>query len=621
MLFLQEQKMWMNNDMFQTQKIATVGKITEIHPRLVWTPQLIKELTTAMQGTKMPATDIAKWRAQTQVIEIDAATNVTPVPPFHLVPRNFGWGNGQGRVETMMLNVECAENDAIYLKALLSESCHLDQFERGQFIPEGIHLMASVDTLKALMSAQNKYLDDVVNVPVVGLPPSAFLIPESDEDKTSKLMNMIDKTELFWHVEETPQSGYLGKYHFITDAENEEKAKYFADNTLKHWIALNLEEKEMIKNFPEARRTAMPSASPMVGNYAAALKLRMEDENEEDLARKLPEKAKRRRTNIIHFGPEDFPVIEGSKSTPKSNKQRKKTQEAGPSEGTVSDSEVSDLTEYQRKLEKSEANLQAQIQATSESTDRKLIAMSNEHSASMEKQATTFKTMLDEQAAANTAMLEKLTQANTANQVEMREMQRQDKISMETLIGTMMAKLKEDLSTMIQGNQQQNEDNQGEKRKHQLPPLTPPRENNEEQIQQQQQQQQVQQQHQMHQQQQQQAQQQQQQQAQQQYQASHTEMNTPLVYHLRPNGGIGHQVTPPPAINPNHQGGNQLQQAAQRYLQPSSFAPGFSPPPSMLAPAATQDTNMSNVQNGQQFHSQGYGNANMEHSPSRGASN
>eukprot|EP00978_Attheya_sp_CCMP212_P025985 scaffold84657_cov53-Attheya_sp.AAC.5 len=85
----------------------------------------------------------------------------------------------------MMLNVECAESDAIYLKALMPESCHRDKFERGQFIPEGIHLMPNVETLKALMSAQNKYLEEIANIPVIGIPPKAFEIPESSEDDIS----------------------------------------------------------------------------------------------------------------------------------------------------------------------------------------------------------------------------------------------------------------------------------------------------------------------------------------------------------------------------------------------------------------------------------------------------
>eukprot|EP00978_Attheya_sp_CCMP212_P029553 scaffold105304_cov50-Attheya_sp.AAC.1 len=79
----------------------------------------------------------------------------------------------------MMLNIECTQNDATYIKALLSESCHLEKFERGQFIPEGILLMTNIEMLKALMSAHNKYLEEVVNIPVIRIPPKAFEIPES----------------------------------------------------------------------------------------------------------------------------------------------------------------------------------------------------------------------------------------------------------------------------------------------------------------------------------------------------------------------------------------------------------------------------------------------------------
>eukprot|EP00978_Attheya_sp_CCMP212_P033078 scaffold131908_cov53-Attheya_sp.AAC.2 len=107
----------------------------------------------------MPAADIT-WHTQTQVIEIEPDTNAVPVPLFNLVPLNYRWGNGKGRFETTMMNIECATSDTPYLKALLSESCHQERFECGQLIPEGIHLMTNVKTLKVLMSAQNKYLEN-----------------------------------------------------------------------------------------------------------------------------------------------------------------------------------------------------------------------------------------------------------------------------------------------------------------------------------------------------------------------------------------------------------------------------------------------------------------------------
>jgi hypothetical protein len=437
--------------------------------------------------------------------------------------------------------------------------------------------MTNVDTLKALMSAQNKYLEDIVNIPVIGIPPKAFEIPESDEDNSSKLMNMINNSELFWGVEETPQSKYLGKYHFITDIENEAKGKYFTDNHLKHWIELNMDEVDMIQNLPEARRTAMPSASPMVGNYAAALKMRMENTTEEEISRKVPEKAKRRRTNIVHFGAEEFPAMGKSDNSDKSktsNKQQKKTKEARPSESNAEDT---DKTDFQKKLEKSEESFQAQLKATTESTDRKLIAMSNDHAKNLETQAATFKTMLDDQAAANKAMIESINQSNQMNQTEMREQQKQNNDGLKDLMTSMIGALKAELTTIISGNQQvAGAANQ---------PVQPPP-----------------------------------------YNATNTGLNSPGVYaSLRPNGHVptGNPITPAPPIHSNHNGVNQLQQAAYQYLNPSSFVAGFSPPPSMLRQPQQQDTTMhQQVQhNGQHIHSHEYGNANMEHSPSRGASN
>eukprot|EP00978_Attheya_sp_CCMP212_P029034 scaffold101793_cov61-Attheya_sp.AAC.2 len=143
----------------QTQKIATIRRITEVYPCLTCAPELIKNLTsTAMKELIMPAADIT-WHTQTQVIEIEPDENAVPVPLFNLVPRNCRWGNGKGRIKTMMMNIECAASDTPYLKALLSESCHQETFECGQFIPEGIHLMTNVKTLKVLVSAENKYLE------------------------------------------------------------------------------------------------------------------------------------------------------------------------------------------------------------------------------------------------------------------------------------------------------------------------------------------------------------------------------------------------------------------------------------------------------------------------------
>eukprot|EP00978_Attheya_sp_CCMP212_P027671 scaffold93265_cov44-Attheya_sp.AAC.1 len=137
---------------------------------------------------------------------------------------------------------------------------------------------------------------------------------------------------------------------------------------------------------------------------------------EEEPMQKLPEKAKRRRTNIVHFGDEEFPPMPTSKTTMMANKEQKQSSEVGPSENHESNT---DMNEYKQKLEKSKENFKAQLKATMESTNCKLIAMSNDHATSMEMQAMTFKLMLNEQVAAKKAMIEVINKSNQENQAEM----------------------------------------------------------------------------------------------------------------------------------------------------------------------------------------------------------
>eukprot|EP00978_Attheya_sp_CCMP212_P002567 scaffold5240_cov50-Attheya_sp.AAC.1 len=272
-----------------------------------------------------------------------------------------------------------------------------------------------------------------------------------------------------------------------------------------------MREADMIQNLPEARRTAMPSASPMVGNYSAALKMRMEKKTEEEPMRKLPEKSKRRRKNIPW-------KIATSQRLPTISKRKRKKQ----GRASESNEEDNDKTDFQKKLEKSEENCKAQLKATTESTDRKLIALSNDHAKNLETQAATFKTMLDEQAATNKAMIESINQSNQENQTEMREQQKQDNAGLKDLMASMIGALKAELSTIITGNQQATG-----ARNH--PAQVNP------------------------------------QQQQPSYNATNTGLNSPGIYtSLRPNGHAptGNSITPSPAINANHQGTNQLQQAA-----------------------------------------------------------
>eukprot|EP00978_Attheya_sp_CCMP212_P039395 scaffold204311_cov58-Attheya_sp.AAC.2 len=86
----------------------------------------------------MPAADIT-WHTQTQVIEIKPDANAVPPPLFNLVPWNYRWRNGKGRIETTMmktLNVPQVTHHTkkpYYLKAVTRKSLSVDSSSQKAF--------------------------------------------------------------------------------------------------------------------------------------------------------------------------------------------------------------------------------------------------------------------------------------------------------------------------------------------------------------------------------------------------------------------------------------------------------------------------------------------------------
>ena len=101
--------------------------------------------------------------------------------------------------------------------------------------------MSSPDTYKHLIANQNEYLNDIVNIPVIGLPNEIFSVDVKNEDGET-LNDVIHESELFVSVEATPRTHDLGKFHFLTCKANEEEAALWIDQNLAKWESKYLPE-------------------------------------------------------------------------------------------------------------------------------------------------------------------------------------------------------------------------------------------------------------------------------------------------------------------------------------------------------------------------------------------
>eukprot|EP00957_Ditylum_brightwellii_P171693 13070824-Ditylum_brightwellii.AAC.2 len=120
----------------------------------------------------------------------DWEVDYMPVPFFTVTQANREFGNGWDWVETTVLHIECAEEDALYLKVLLVHVYENDS-HFGKFIPNGHHLTHRVESYKNLLHLQNTYFNNIGVVSVEGVTEEALVQDVTVETEEMMLMQYL----------------------------------------------------------------------------------------------------------------------------------------------------------------------------------------------------------------------------------------------------------------------------------------------------------------------------------------------------------------------------------------------------------------------------------------------
>eukprot|EP00957_Ditylum_brightwellii_P095431 7268836-Ditylum_brightwellii.AAC.1 len=132
---LKAEGVWLKIDKFEQKKIPNPGLIMDIHPKLTNIFMLKQEIEHVLRD-----------------VEINGAPNIREWKKKH----------------------ECEEEDAGYLKTLLSLGYENKTITAGTFIPTVYHLMASVESYKAALRGQNNYINNMTAVAIKGVHRDAF---------------------------------------------------------------------------------------------------------------------------------------------------------------------------------------------------------------------------------------------------------------------------------------------------------------------------------------------------------------------------------------------------------------------------------------------------------------
>jgi hypothetical protein len=335
--YLRENKIWLNIDRFEMRRLASPGFFIDMHPRLTNLKQLHGSLSRVMERTRVKDPKIlAEWRTKNPPIsntgdEIDRIVEGmhNPIPDFHLQSGRRAFGAGDSRVETDCLIVQSAAEDATYLKALLASVYENQEFNKGMFIPTGIHLIESPAVLCSLLRRHNKYLQAITAISIFGLKEEALDSPVTlDSGEVLDLKEFLLKyVPGLAGIEETNKSESEGKWFFMVKKAHLTKVTNFLDKHLKEVYEQFVNEEDLFPDFPYPRRApAATSRAPhpvstTVGTYASVLRAYSSnpqedgDTSEDNQFNRAPERPRKRQAVQLVFDNSQFPKIQETAAT------------------------------------------------------------------------------------------------------------------------------------------------------------------------------------------------------------------------------------------------------------------------------------------------------------------
>ena len=383
--YLKQNHIYLKVDKFEMRKMASPGFLIDIHPNLTNLNDLHEGLARSMESTKVKdSTTIDEWRAKnpdrlkmknsTNEIDniIDGCRNT--IPTFHIHSGKRAFGAETSRVETLCLIIQCAEVDAQYIKALLSSVYANGEYDKGMFVPSGMHLIEGPAVLCNLLRRHNKYLASVTAVPIFGLKASAMdtiVILDSAEqlDMSHFLKQYITFVET---IERTNKTESEGKWFFLCKKPKVDEVHNFIDTTLKELYSRFVKPEDLIQGFSHPRRNApttsnRPAASKIVGTYASVLRKYSSNPQDDEVTsddnaqyNQAPDRPRKRQAVQLLFDSKNFPAISGASPT-----------QATPS--TVTQAvPTTTQSEIDQKLASIENKLQTQITNLQEQQDAQM---------------------------------------------------------------------------------------------------------------------------------------------------------------------------------------------------------------------------------------------------------
>ncbi len=218
--YIFKKNIWIKTDRYNAKVESSPGIITMVHPKLLHREDFSSKLKFSLEqvSPNLEYTLVQDWqKGNSNVTHMeDLSPNV--VPDFHLEASLKKWGTIA--VDTIRIN--CAKDDAEYLKYLLSTASEQDLLPQGVFVPAGLHLMEGKEIVKNILIEHSNYITTTVGIPITGI--SSQTMKHTSNPGEQSVEDALLVSGVIQSIERTRDTEYSGRWIAITTKENETKA-------------------------------------------------------------------------------------------------------------------------------------------------------------------------------------------------------------------------------------------------------------------------------------------------------------------------------------------------------------------------------------------------------------
>ena len=264
--YIMRNNIWIKEDRYQTRITSTPGYFTNLHPRTTWKPALKNEIETGIAKVNVDDDNliVQAWKSKNTSVTSDNQTNM--IPNFHLQTQTRKWG----QIQTEVIGIISAKEDAQYLKYLLSRASQEGFIKTGVYIPIGIHLVEGPGILTDILSAHNQYLSQLDFFELREVTKKKMLASDDNVQGKSLRDKLLECQDIL-AVEQTPVTESRGIWTIISTKIKITSAKNQAETMLLGKI------KDMQTTYlaQPTKRPKINRVSNIVGTYAEVLKRKM----------------------------------------------------------------------------------------------------------------------------------------------------------------------------------------------------------------------------------------------------------------------------------------------------------------------------------------------------------